>query len=590
MLQPTFHNSNSNKLLNNASRSYSKCSGKKDGCGAPANPCSKSKPSTCPDPNQRVISPCKSRPPCTPAPEKCEPACDKPKCPPPCPPPAPKCPPPPCPPPPPKCPPPCPPPAPTCFPPPTKCPRAPPKCPPPYPPRPCDPCPKPCKPPKCPPRCPLDPPPPCPPPPPPKCPEPPKKCCDKPKAAPCPPPKQTCPKPCSGPRPAPHCPTPRESCSAPKRSCEVPLQTMLEQSRKKSPPKTTCCPPPTPPPPRSICCPSPPKETCCPPPKPMPNCVPPETMPKSCPEQKASCPPPTPTCVLPEPSPPCCPKEPPCPPAKPSPCGCTPAPEAKGSSACFQNMGRNKKKTTRQSFWKKLTRKMSTQSGNGGVLKARQPRFKLHARTFGIAVFNLAANRGSKCKTGKDICAELDPVCKRLCKKKPATRCSAGEKPSCDERIRIAKKAREAEDERSQKRPLKCPTCLPPERCQPPLVPPVVEKMEYPATVCAEAPPCPSYKDKVDAEPVLVCPPLPQLPKPPSAPVVLCPCPPPPKLPPGPCPCLDSAKEVKLLVPIYLPPCTRRPKYTCDRKVYSCKLQRECDKRACPRDDESHLS
>lgn len=161
------------------------------------------------------------------------------------------------------------------------------------------------------------------------------------------------------------------------------------------------------------------------------------------------------------------------------------------------------------------------------------------------------------------------------------------EKVKCDKSQRNKEKKKQ-KPETEKKAPACKKTCLPIGKCDlPRTVPP--PKMEYAKVTCPppkfiKPKPCPPVEhfrkdDTSDMETrqafnvrkKQICAP-PPLPKPPYAPIVLCPCPPPPKVHPGPCPQYeinDSLKRPKMQ------PCRLKKKYPCPTGVFYCPPQKK---------------
>lgn len=160
------------------------------------------------------------------------------------------------------------------------------------------------------------------------------------------------------------------------------------------------------------------------------------------------------------------------------------------------------------------------------------------------------------------------------------------EKVKCDESRRNKKK--EKQKPKTEKKVVCKKTCLPIGKCDlPPTVPP--PKMEYKKVTCSppkftKPKPCPPIehfqkddksdmetKQKFNARKKQICAP-PPLPKPPYAPIVLCPCPPPPKLHPGSCPRYEITAINKRPT---MKPCQLKKKYPCPTGVYYCPPQKK---------------
>lgn len=176
---------------------------------------------------------------------------------------------------------------------------------------------------------------------------------------------------------------------------------------------------------------------------------------------------------------------------------------------------------------------------------------------------------GQPCQEKSDVCRQEKVKCDGSQRNKERTR----QKPKTEKKIMD---------------PACRQTCLPIGKCELPrtLPPP---KMEYAKVTCP--PPkfvkpnsCPvlehfqkddqshvGIKERMNARKKQICAPLP-LPKPPYAPIVLCPCPPPRKVHPGPCPCYET-KEIPKRPSIQ--PCRLKKEYPCPTGVYYCPSQKK---------------
>nr|XP_033321990.1 vegetative cell wall protein gp1-like [Megalopta genalis] len=444
-------------------------------------------------------------------------------------------------------------------------------------------------------------------------------CCRKrPKNVGCPQPELPCPPPCPCPCPPPPAkpPPPKicyRKCPPPPRPPRLPKCPVIPAPPPppplpKAPRPPKCpkpCPPPPPPPlprlpppptcpecpPQRVCPPPPPCEPCpCPPPCPPPCCPPPPPCP-ACPPP-IPCPPPLP-CPLPPPPkvcppcPPCaaCPKPPPCPPPPPCcpcpcpepppPCPCPkpcpPCPPMSQRVACPKDAPSCPKCEAGKGGKGFAKRKLSTFHGSVWHLRARR---NFHAGSF-LMGKSSRPKKPAACKPASDICQDqAKKDCAKPCDKK--SEC-AEKPPVCGD------KPKKKSKKKKKKRKELCPdTCIPRGKCYRPEVP-APPKMVYGPAKCAKpkfvAPrPCPEApKDPQDCSELgrkdEVCVP-PPLPKPPSEPVVLCPCPPPPKLHPGDCPCYVFGKE--LAQPIAMPPCQHEEKHVCCKKSFLCVQDRVC--------------
>lgn len=217
---------------------------------------------------------------------------------------------------------------------------------------------------------------------------------------------------------------------------------------------------------------------------------------------------------------------------------------------------------------------------------------RVHWRGFHSSLFPLAksdSNKSSACKKMDEICKSTEnktDECGQPCKKKNDV-CHQ-EKVKCDKQQRNKEKITATQNPKTDKIDAACKkTCLPIGKCElPRTVPP--SKMEYEKVTCPppkfiKPKPCPPavehfIKDdtshiatKINARKKQICAP-PPLPKPPYAPIVLCPCPPPPKIHPGPCPCYEM-KQVPKRPSIQ--PCPLKKKYPCPTAVHYCIPQKK---------------
>ncbi|XP_011708289.1 PREDICTED: uncharacterized protein LOC105463004 isoform X1 [Wasmannia auropunctata] len=224
----------------------------------------------------------------------------------------------------------------------------------------------------------------------------------------------------------------------------------------------------------------------------------------------------------------------------------------------------------------------------------RDPIFlhSVHRRGFHSSLFPLAKSDSTK----PPACEKMDKICKtevtevkktdecgRPCKRKSDI-CSE-KRVKCDKSQRNNEKAKQTPKTENKIVDPECKkTCLPIGKCVlPHLVPP--PKMEYAKVTC---PPlkfvkpnlCPLISfpkdDKSHAEikqtvtrKKQICAP-PPLPKPPYAPIVLCPCPPPRKVHPGACPCYEAKVVAKRASN---QPCPKKKKYPCPTGVHLCPPQ-----------------
>lgn len=232
---------------------------------------------------------------------------------------------------------------------------------------------------------------------------------------------------------------------------------------------------------------------------------------------------------------------------------------------------------------------------------------RVHWRGFHSSLFPLAKSDSNK----PSDCTKLNKICKST-KVKKTDECGQHYKEKSDvcrqKKIKCDKPQESKQKVRQKPKTVKkiadsaCKkTCLPIGKCElPRTVPP--PKMEYAKVTCpppkfAKPKPCPSLleyfqKDnkshtetkQINVRKKQICTP-PPLPKPPYAPIVLCPCPPPPKVHPGPCPCYETKAIAKQPS---IQPCPLKKKYPCPTGVHyclsqkkPCNLKREtgCDRR-----------
>lgn len=222
---------------------------------------------------------------------------------------------------------------------------------------------------------------------------------------------------------------------------------------------------------------------------------------------------------------------------------------------------------------------------------------KIHTKEFHIFSVLLGKKKSKRprlCKEIKDICVkESQKGCLKTCDRKPSA--------SLDECYAKVDKCHSRDLKKRPKKGKKkkkkdCfESCIPPGKCDMPQVP-RPPKMVYGPAVCpppkfVSPKPCPDMPEQlvepcVEIRPVRkreICVP-PPLPKPPTDPVVLCPCPPPPKLHPGDCPCYDLKVEKKTKPT--LPPCKPKEPYVCPREPHYCppeslvcKMQKPCQEK-----------
>ena len=189
-----------------------------------------------------------------------------------------------------------------------------------------------------------------------------------------------------------------------------------------------------------------------------------------------------------------------------------------------------------------------------------------------------SSNPPSKCRTIADICEEKEGYKQNKCSKSPSqgniqlTNCIRN-KPKCKDIENGTKKLQKLVSKN------KCSQdCLPKRKHGPPSSKARVgEKQVYPPPRCPppkiiQPQPCPQasvIRESCEEKDMEVSKRPNPLPKPPSKPVVLCPCPPPPKLPPGSCPCVQ---EGRMLHPSGdpPPPCPPKPKYLCSDRSFNC--------------------
>lgn len=195
---------------------------------------------------------------------------------------------------------------------------------------------------------------------------------------------------------------------------------------------------------------------------------------------------------------------------------------------------------------------------------------KLHFSSF-LTGKSSDSKKPPSCKAMDDICSDKRKKgCAKPCEKKS----ECGEKkPVCGD----VKKPKEEE----KKKKVLCPdSCIPRGKCEP-VKSKKLPKMVYGPAKCpppkfVSPKPCPTLKtgskeqtkrrSPGESEKQVCVPP--PLPKPPTKPVILCPCPPPPKLHPGSCPCYAFSRE--LTQPITMPPCPQKEKYPCCKEPFLC--------------------
>lgn len=173
-------------------------------------------------------------------------------------------------------------------------------------------------------------------------------------------------------------------------------------------------------------------------------------------------------------------------------------------------------------------------------------------------------------------CEEREPACNRDRSKCPSTK----RKEKGQGRLK------EEEEEKEE-----CINiCGTKGKCDQPatVAPPKMEygKAECPPPKYISPQPCPPVRERKrrDVRAVKqkkeICPPVP-LPKPPTEPVVLCPCLPPSKMHPGPCPCYDIKEDP--VPPLMMPPCPVKEKYPCPREPHYCPQETKvCQRRKQP--------
>ncbi|KYN30452.1 hypothetical protein ALC56_15148 [Trachymyrmex septentrionalis] len=216
-------------------------------------------------------------------------------------------------------------------------------------------------------------------------------------------------------------------------------------------------------------------------------------------------------------------------------------------------------------------------------------RGSLHWRGFHSSLFPLAKSDSSK----PSACKQMDEICKPTEVKKECGKPCKEKSDVChQEKVKCNKSQQNKKTEQNLKKEEKIvdsdcgkiSDCLPIGKCElPRTLPP--EKMKYAKITCA--PPkfvkpksCPHVehlkKDESDIKPKpttvkkkKICAP-PPLPKPPNAPIMLCPCSPPPKLHPGSCPCYET-KALKERPSTQ--PCLLKKKYPCPSGIYVCPPQ-----------------
>lgn len=216
---------------------------------------------------------------------------------------------------------------------------------------------------------------------------------------------------------------------------------------------------------------------------------------------------------------------------------------------------------------------------------------RVHWRGFHSSLFSLAKSDSNE----SSACTEMDKICKSIEKK---TECGRPCKEKIDvcrqEKVKCDKSQRNKENVRQKPKTEKkivdseCKkTCLPKSKCELPRTasPP---KMEYAKVTCpppkfTKPNPCPPilehFQDdefhvddkQTNIRKKKICKaPLP-LPKPPYAPIVLCPCQPPLKVHPGPCPCHKMKVVAKRSS---LQPCPLKKKYPCPTGIHYCPSQK----------------
>lgn len=256
---------------------------------------------------------------------------------------------------------------------------------------------------------------------------------------------------------------------------------------------------------------------------------------------------------------------------------------------CSQDASKNIQETSKKlpKSQRNKTRKMSVYRGYPIFLH------RVHWRGFHSSLFSLAksdSNKSSACKKMDKICKSTEmkktDECGQPCKNKSDV--CRQEKVKYDKQQRNKEKTTATQKPKTDKMDAACKkTCLPIGKCElPRTVPP--SKMEYAKVTCPppkfiKPKPCPPMlknfiKDdtshietKVNARKKKSCIP-PPLPKPPYAPIILCPCAPPRKVHPGPCPCYEM-KEVSKRQSIQ--PCPLKKKYPCPTGVHYCPPQKK---------------
>ncbi|XP_014476603.1 PREDICTED: proline-rich protein 4-like [Dinoponera quadriceps] len=188
------------------------------------------------------------------------------------------------------------------------------------------------------------------------------------------------------------------------------------------------------------------------------------------------------------------------------------------------------------------------------------------------------------CRKLRDICEiEKDKDCGKPCKKKDAC---------LREKVRCEEKPQDKKVEMPEEKKCK-DTCLPRSKCDHPKIDApfkmTYEKVKCPPSKFAKPGSCPLMPDDIKKGAIKspiekffnkkkkkICIP-PPLPKPPCAPILLCPCPPPVKMHPGMCPCYEQKTEIK---PIMLPPCPPKKPYPCPTGVHYCP-PKKCKRLTC---------
>lgn len=187
--------------------------------------------------------------------------------------------------------------------------------------------------------------------------------------------------------------------------------------------------------------------------------------------------------------------------------------------------------------------------------------------------------KSNKCKTVEEVCEEkVDEKIEQLecramdCSRDPDAECYP-EKPRCAE---VRKPVKEKSDKSRGSSSINCESRV--KRARSSGLEKSVEKIDYSKTKCEppklmELGPCPtpplSLSEKQDRTAGTVGKRLSlSLPKPPSAPVVLCTCRPPPKLHPGSCPCYVETETFKPQP--RTEPCPKKPETCPETRVVYC--------------------